>query len=159
MITPKTLTIEDRHYRLIPMQPLNGLPFALKVAANLGTGIAGWDAGGFSLSELSAEQGGQSLEKALAAVIMAAAHIDPEKVHLLMREALNHEVYASDRKLSDELHFNCWFDEHSSDLLPVAIWAIKEHVGRFFVQGGPAWSALAAQFGLSSSRSSDKPTG
>lgn len=159
MITPKTLTIDDRHYRLIPMQPLNGLPFALKVAANLGSGIAGLDAGGFSLSELSTEPDTQGLEKALAGVILAAAHIDPDKVHQLMREALNHEVYASDRKLSDELYFNNWFDEHPGDLLPVAIWAIKEHVGRFFVQGGPAWSALAAQFGLSLSRPSARPTG
>ena len=115
MITPKTLTIDDRHYRLIPMQPLNGLPFALKVAANLGSGIAGLDAGGFSLSELSTEPDTQGLEKALAGVILAAAHIDPDKVHQLMREALNHEVYASDRKLSDELYFNNWFDEHPGD--------------------------------------------
>ena len=159
MITPKTLTIDDRHYRLIPMQPLNGLPFALKVAANLGSGIAGLDAGGFSLSELSTEPDTQGLEKALAGVILAAAHIDPDKVHQLMREALSYEVYADTTKLSDDLHFNSWFDEHPGDLLPVAIWAIKEHVGRFFAQGGPAWSALAGQFGLSTSRKTAKANG
>lgn len=156
MIQQKILSIEGRTYRLTPMQPLNGLPFALKVAANLGSGIASLDAGGFSLNALSEEQ---SLEKALSAVIVAASSIDPDKAHQLMREALNYEVYADTTKLSDDLHFNSWFDEHPGDLLPVAIWAIKEHVGRFFVQGGPAWSALAGQFGLSRSRQTDKPSG
>ena len=156
MIQQKILSIESRTYRLTPMQPLNGLPFALKVAANLGSGIASLDAGGFSLNALSEEQ---SLEKALSAVIVAASSIDPDKAHQLMREALNYEVYADTTKLSDDLHFNSWFDEHPGDLLPVAIWAIKEHVGRFFARGGPAWSALAGQFGLSRSRQTDKPSG
>ena len=156
MIKQKILSIESRTYRLTPMQPLNGLPFALKVAANLGSGIASLDAGGFSLNALSEEQ---SLEKALSAVIVAASSIDPDKTHQLMREALSYEVYADTTKLSDDLHFNSWFDEHPGDLLPVAIWAIKEHVGRFFAQGGPAWSALAGQFGLSRSRQTDKPSG
>lgn len=156
MIQQKILSIEGRTYRLTPMQPLNGLPFALKVAANLGSGIASLDAGGFSLNALSEEQ---SLEKALSAVIVAASSIDPDKVHQLMRDALSYEVYADTTKLSDDLHFNNWFDEHPGDLLPVALWAIKEHVGRFFAQGGPAWSALAGQFGLSRSRQTDKPSG
>ena len=156
MIQQKILSIEGRTYRLTPMQPLNGLPFALKVAANLGSGIASLDAGGFSINALSEEQ---SLEKALSAVIVAASSIDPDKTHQLMREALSYEVYADTTKLSDDLHFNSWFDEHPGDLLPVAIWAIKEHVGRFFAQGGPAWSALAGQFGLSRSRQTDKPSG
>ena len=163
MIQQKTLNIEGRTYRLTPMQPLNGLPFALKVAANLGSGIASLDAGGFSLSSLKVDAeedaNGQSMEKALSAVIVAAASIDPNKAHQLMREALNYEVYADTTKLSDDLHFNNWFDEHPGDLLPVAIWAIKEHVGRFFARGGPAWSALAGQFGLSRSRQTDKPSG
>lgn len=156
MIQQKILSIEGRTYRLTPMQPLNGLPFALKVAANLGSGIASLDAGGFSLNALTEEQ---SLEKALSAVIVAASSIDPDKAHQLMREALSYEVYADTTKFSDDLHFNSWFDEHPGDLLPVAIWAIKEHVGRFFAQGGPAWSALAGQFGLSRSRQTDKPSG
>ena len=156
MIQQKTLSIEGRTYRLIPMQPLNGLPFALKVASNLGSGIASLDAGGFSLNALKEDQ---SLEKALSAVIVAASSIDPDKTHQLMREALSYEVYADTTKLSDDLHFNSWFDEHPGDLLPVAIWAIKEHVGRFFAQGGPAWSALAGQFGLSTSRKTDKANG
>ena len=156
MIQQKTLSIEGRTYRLVPMQPLNGLPFALKVASNLGSGIASLDAGGFSLNALGEDQ---SLEKALSAVIVAASSIDPHKTHQLMREALSYEVYADTTKLSDDLHFNSWFDEHPGDLLPVAIWAIKEHVGRFFAQGGPAWSALAGQFGLSTSRKTDKANG
>lgn len=156
MIQQKTLSIEGRTYRLIPMQPLNGLPFALKVASNLGSGIASLDAGGFSLNALKEDQ---SLEKALSAVIVAASSIDPDKTHQLMREALSYEVYADTTKLSDDLHFNSWFDEHPGDLLPVAIWAIKEHVGRFFAKGGPAWSALAGQFGLSTSRKTDKANG
>lgn len=156
MIQQKTLSIEGRTYRLIPMQPLNGLPFALKVASNLGSGIASLDAGGVSLNALKEDQ---SLEKALSAVIVAASSIDPDKTHQLMREALSYEVYADTTKLSDDLHFNSWFDEHPGDLLPVAIWAIKEHVGRFFAQGGPAWSALAGQFGLSTSRKTAKANG
>ena len=161
MIQQKTLSIEGRTYRLIPMQPLNGLPFALKVAANLGAGIASLDAGGFSLNALKVEGEGDSpgMEKALSAVIVAASSIDPDKTHQLMREALSYEVYADTTKLSDDLHFNSWFDEHPGDLLPVAIWAIKEHVGRFFAQGGPAWSALAGQFGLSTSRKTAKANG
>lgn len=156
MIQQKTLSIDGRTYRLMPMQPLNGLPFALKVAANLGAGIVSLDAGGFSLNALSEDQ---SMEKALSAVIVAASSIDPDKAHQLMREALSYEVYADTTKLSDDLHFNNWFNEHPGDLLPVAIWAIKEHVGRFFAQGGPAWSALAGQFGLSTSRKTDKANG
>lgn len=156
MIQQKTLSLEGRTYRLIPMQPLNGLPFALKVASNLGSGIASLDAGGVSLNALKEDQ---SLEKALSAVIVAASSIDPDKTHQLMREALSYEVYADTTKLSDDLHFNSWFDEHPGDLLPVAIWAIKEHVGRFFAQGGPAWSALAGQFGLSTSRKTAKANG
>ena len=156
MIQQKTLSIEGRTYRLVPMQPLNGLPFALKVASSLGSGIASLDAGGVSLNALKEDQ---SLEKALSAVIVAASSIDPDKTHQLMREALSYEVYADTTKLSDDLHFNSWFDEHPGDLLPVAIWAIKEHVGRFFAQGGPAWSALAGQFGLSTSRKTAKANG
>ena len=163
MIQQKTLSIDDRTYRLIPMQPLNGLPFALKVAANLGGGIASLDAGGFSLSSLKMEgetdADDKGMEKALSAVIVAAASIDPNKAHQLMREALSYEVYADTTKLSDDMHFNKWFDEHPGDLLPVAIWAIKEHVGRFFAKGGPAWSALAGQFGLSKSPKTAKPNG
>ncbi|WAT31815.1 phage tail assembly chaperone [Pseudomonas sp. GXZC] len=160
MIQQKLLSIEDRTYRLIPMQPLNGLPFALKVAASLGSGIASLDAVGFSLSGLKPDEvDDASLEKALSAVIIAAANLDPTKTHELMREALNYEVYANDTKLSDDLHFNHWFDEHPGDLLPVAIWAIKEHVGRFFAKGGPAWSALAGQLGLSTSRQTAKANG
>lgn len=160
MIQQKVLTIEDRTYRLIPMQPLNGLPFALKVAASLGSGIASLDAVGFSLSGLNPEDTDNAhLEKALSAVIIAAANLDPNKTHELMREALNYEVYADNTKLSDDLHFNSWFDAHPGDLLPVAIWAIKEHVGRFFAKGGPAWSALAGQCGLSTSRQIDKASG
>ena len=156
MIQQKTLSIDGRTYRLMPMQPLNGLPFALKVAVNLGAGIVSLDAGGFSLNALSEDQ---SMEKALSAVIVAASSIDPDKAHQLMREALSYEVYADTTKLSDDMHFNSWFNEHPGDLLPVAIWAIKEHVGRFFAQGGPAWSALAGQFGLSTSRKTDKANG
>ena len=163
MIQQKILTIEGRTYRLTPMQPLNGLPFALKVAANLGSGIASLDAGGFSLNALKVdaetEPDENSMEKALSAVIVAAASIDPGKAHQLMREALCYEVYADTTKLSDDMHFNRWFDEYPGDLLPVAIWAIKEHVGRFFAKGGPAWSALAGQFGLSTSRKTDKTIG
>lgn len=161
MIQQKTLTIESRTYRLIPMQPLNGLPFALKVAASLGGSIASLDTGGFSLDSLkgNSDAEGKGMEKVLSAVLVATASIDPNQLHQLMREALSYEVYADNTKLSDDMHFNQWFGDHPGDLLPVAIWAIKEHVGRFFVQGGPAWSALAGRFGLSASPKTAKPTG
>lgn len=152
-----SLNIEDREYRLLPMAPAIGAHFAARVGVLLGSVLSAQADGLASL--VGAFKGGQNADnqkQLLKMVLGFLPYIDPDKFSAICAEALNYECFAGGTKLSAAGHLDKWFADHKSDYFPVAIWAIKEHCKDFFVEGGPAWSALVGNAIPSKSPKTDK---
>lgn len=139
--------INDVKYALLPMGPMKAFPFSAKVGIEITKSLVGDSQPLFDVIESMASLGsklnspkkgkgsGEITEKDGKAVFDAMSsligRIDPDRLHELGKEALSHEVYAGNKKLSDPLNFEQHFTAHPGDLFPVAIWAIREHSKKY----------------------------
>lgn len=113
---------DSRTYRILKMNPMKGGRFALKVAKTIAPALSTDDDILGSLSNFKEEDGASIILKVLAG---AVSNVDADAVYELGMEALKHECFAGQRKLSDESHFNSHFSEHPGDLLKVMVFAVR----------------------------------
>lgn len=155
----KTLVIDGRTYQLIPMSPWEGSEFAAEVAELLAKTLAG-EAGGILAARDEVQSGG-TLDSStiLSMITRLLPHLPAKEFTRLARQALLAKPTGVGCSCPDgpidEGIFDLWFSKYSGDYFPVAIWAIKEHAAGFFVNGGPAWNALAAHLLPSTSPKTD----
>lgn len=172
-----TFAIEDRVYQINKLPPNGGHLFTMKVAHLLGISLAG-EAGAFmamaqeaGITEEGSEVGkliaAKGLEgKLLSMVVRLIPHLDPKKLAELMDE-----VFTSCKPMVSvangptvHISLNQSFDEHfgddryAGDMFPVAVWAIKENCGGFFVQSGPGFRTLVRHLTQQTSPQTDTGT-
>jgi hypothetical protein len=68
--------------------------------------------------------------------------IDVDLLNSLFKEAINHEVFVGDTRLSDEIAFDNHFQKYTQDYFPVMIWVIWMNVKDFLFNIGDGISAV-----------------
>ena len=158
-MTIRSLKVEDRVYKLSPMPPWEGAELAAEVAEVLMTALAA-EADGVMGAATDAVKGGVvDNGKILSMIGRLLPHLPARELTRLARKVMTPAdnytgVACADGPLEQGV-FDEWFGKYAGDYFPVAIWAIKENVSGFFVNGGPAWNAVAAVLLPSKSQKTD----
>lgn len=134
-----TLEIEDRKYALLPMPPVKAVRFVPKVIKALTGGVEG------SLDE--AIRSTNQAELGSVALKMLSK-IDVDLLVDLGMEALDSDVHAGPKKLSNKAHFDSWFRDHKGDMIPVMVWAIWEHSKDFLLESKGGFQAVLGDLSL-----------
>ena len=144
------LKIGDRSYGLRKMPPMVGGPFAtkvLKMIAPIGRSK--------SLVEILNSMGAEKIKdsndvkmetgdavKMGMAILALLENIDVDLLNSLFKEAMNYEVFAEEKRLSDDVNFDIHFQKYTSDYFPVMIWVIWMNIKDFLSNIGDGISAV-----------------
>lgn len=146
------LEIEDRVYALHPMPPTKALEFAPRVSTALSGVMAN-----FNLPEMMKTQSAGN-EMGLATIVFdAVKSLNPTDFISLFKTAVSYEVFAGDKKLSDNLHFDDWFTKYPGDMLPVGCWAIWEHSKKYFLESPAGFRKVFGTMELPSLKGGNQP--
>jgi len=152
------LKIENVTYGMRKMPPMRASAFGLKVMKVAGSALSNPAALSiFKDISAKAKNGKAEVEEMDKDNVMTTGMallklldgIDTDKVSEILRESFSYEVYAEDKRLSDEVNFDIHFQQHPGHLYVVGIWATWNHVKDFFSGLGVGMTALMKSSGTS----------